>query len=285
MIRSGLKEHLDRLVADYDHRFLATDPLALVREYEDPSDQEVAGLVASSLAYGNVRAIRAGVTEALLRLGKSPGAALDGLSGGALRVRYRGFRHRFTSGRDLAALLWTAREMRRTHGSIGAFFLAGHLRGAATVREALISFVDRALDRDFSGFYSRRPGAGEGIRFLLPSPRDGSACKRLNLYLRWMVRRDDGLDLGIWRSVHPGQLLIPVDTHVARIASHIGLTERRSPGWRMTEEITASLRALEPRDPVRYDFALSRLGILDACPRRRSPVRCARCPLHPVCLL
>lgn len=285
MIRPGLKEYLERLVADYDHRFLATDPLALVRDYDDPSDQEVAGLVASSLAYGNVPAIQGSVAAALLRLGKSPAAVLDGLSGRDLRLRYRGFRHRFTSGRDLAALLWTVREMRRTHGSIGAFFLAGYLPGTATVREALISFVDRALDRDLSGFYRRRPGAGEGIRFLLPSPKDGSACKRLNLYLRWMVRRDDGLDLGIWRDVHPRQLLIPVDTHVARIASYIGLTQRRSPGWGMAEEITASLRALEPRDPVQYDFALSRLGILDACPRRRSPIHCARCPLQPACLL
>ena len=285
MIRSGLKEHLDRLVADYDHRFLATDPLVLVRGYEDPSDQEVAGLVASSLAYGNVRAIQESVSEALSRLGEFPAAVLDGLSSRDLLRRCRGFRHRFTSGRDLAALLWTAREMRRSHGSVGAFFEAGCRPGAATVREALISFVRRALDRDLSGFYRRRMGSGEGIRFLLPSPEDGSACKRLNLYLRWMVRRDDGLDLGIWRGIRPSQLLIPVDTHVARISAHIGLTRRRSPGWEMVEEITASLRALDPGDPVRYDFALSRLGILEECPSRRSPVRCARCPLRRVCRL
>ena len=123
------------------------------------------------------------------------------------------------------------------------------------------------------------------MRFLLPSPEEGSGCKRLNLYLRWMVRRGDGLDLGLWTSVHPRQLLMPVDTHVARIAAYIGLTRRMSPGWRMTEEITASLRRLDPGDPVRYDFALCRLGILDACPRRRNPVICADCPLEPVCLL
>jgi uncharacterized protein (TIGR02757 family) len=285
MIRPGLKEYLDRLVVDYDHRFLATDPLALVRNYDDPPDREVAGLVASCLAYGSVPGIQRSVREALSPLGGSPAAALESLSGRDLLLRYRGFRHRFTAGRDLAALLWTAREMQRSHGSIGAFFGEGHRSGRVTVREALISFVRRALDRDLAPFYRRGPGAGEGIRFLLPSPEDGSACKRLNLYLRWMVRRDDGLDLGIWRNIHPRQLVIPVDTHVARIATYIGLTRRRSPDWEMAEEITGSLRALDPRDPVRYDFALSRLGILDACPRRRSPVHCARCPLQRVCLL
>ena len=281
MIRSGLKEYLDRLVVDYDRRFLATDPLVLVRNYDDPPDREIAGLVASSLAYGSVPGIQRSVREALSPLGGSPASALDSLSRRDLLLRYRSFRHRFTAGRDLSALLWTAREMRRSHGSIGAFFGEGHDSGRVTVREALISFVRRAL----APFYRRGPGAGEGIRFLLPSPEDGSACKRLNLYLRWMVRRDDGLDLGIWRNVHPRQLLIPVDTHVARIASYIGLTRRRSAGWEMAEEITDSLRLLDPRDPVRYDFALSRLGILDACPRRRSPVHCGRCPLRPVCLL
>jgi uncharacterized protein (TIGR02757 family) len=100
-----------------------------------------------------------------------------------------------------------------------------------------------------------------------------------------MVRGEDGIDLGLWRHVSRGHLLIPVDTHVARIAAYIGLTRRRSPTWAMAEEITSALRALDPEDPVRYDFAICRLGILDACPRRRDPVKCAACPLQPVCLL
>jgi len=285
MIRPALKPYLDRLVADYDRRFLATDPLAFVHRFGKPADQEVAGLLASCLAYGNVAAIRGSVGEALRRLGSSPAAALEGLSDTDLIRKYRGFRHRFTSGQDVAALLAAAREMRRSHGSIGGFFRVGHRAGAPTLREALVSFVDRALDRDLSAFYRRRPAAGRGVRFLLPSPREGSGCKRLNLYLRWMVRENDGVDLGLWEGIPPRQLLVPVDTHVARIASYIGLTDRKSTGWGMTEEITASLRELDPRDPVRYDFALCRLGILDACPRRRDPVKCAACPLQPVCRL
>jgi uncharacterized protein (TIGR02757 family) len=281
----ALKAYLDRLAAEYDHRYLATDPLAFVHRYREPEDREVAGLLASCLAYGTVRSIARSVETALRPLGPAPAAALDGLSDEALLAQYRAFRHRFTRGRDLAALLAAAREMRRSHGSIGEFFREGHSPTAATVREALVSFVDRALATDLAAFYRRPPRRGTGIRFLLPSPRDGSGCKRLNLYLRWMVRRGDGLDLGIWKGAEPRQLLMPVDTHVARIASYIGLTRRRSPGWGMTEEITDSLRALDPRDPVRYDFALCRLGILDACPRRRDPVQCAQCLLVPVCRL
>jgi uncharacterized protein (TIGR02757 family) len=285
MNRPALKPYLDRLACEYDRRFLSTDPLAIVRRYNDPGDQEVAGLVASCLAYGSVAAIRGSVEAALARLGASPAPALDSLSDRELLERYRGFRHRFTKGRDLAALLAFARNARRSHGSLGAFFRAGHEPGAETLRGALISFVGRAMQEDLSAFYRRRPKPGSGIRFLLPSPREGSGCKRLNLYLRWMVRRDDGLDLGIWDGIPPRQLLVPVDTHIARIARYIGLTERKSAGWEMTEEITASLRALDPLDPVRYDFALCRLGILDACPRRRNEIKCAACPLLPVCRL
>lgn len=285
MIRPALKPYLDRLAAEYDHRFLDSDPIALVRRHRDPEDREVVGLVASCLAYGNVATILGSVEDALSRLGSSPASALDRSSDADLLRRCRGFRHRFTRGRDLAALLAAAREMRRSHGSLRDFFLVGHDPGKETVREALISFVDRVLDRDLSAFYARRPRPGDGIRFLLPSPREGSGCKRLNLFLRWMVRRDDGVDLGLWGEVPSRQLLMPVDTHVARIAGNIGLTSRRTPGWEMTEEITASLRKLDPLDPVRYDFALCRLGILDACPRRRDRIKCAACPIRRVCLL
>ena len=285
MRRRGLKFYLDRLVATYDHRFLSTDPLAFVHRYPDPEDQEIAGMVSSALAYGNVPAIRRSVDDALSRLGPRPSRTLDACSEEDLQARCRRFRHRFTTARDLAALLGILRGIRRSHGSVQGFFLEGYARSAPTLREALVSFVERALRRDLKPFYGGTPPQREGVRFLLPSPRRGSGCKRLNLYLRWMVRRADGVDLGLWREVEPRQLLMPVDTHVARIASYIGLTRRKSPGWAMTEEITAALRAMDPVDPVRYDFALCRLGILDACPRHQDAIKCAACPLQPVCLL
>lgn len=283
--RRELRRHLNRLSAAYDRAYLNSDPLSFPRRYRDPEDQEVVAWLAAALAYGQVKVIHQSVSEALARLGDSPAKALSRIDPAALLSRLEGFRHRFTSGRDLAALLWVAADIRRAYGGLETFFRRGYSPDSVDLRSALISFVKRALERDLSVFYSRRPRRGEGIRYLLPSPETGSACKRLNLFLRWMVRRDDGIDLGLWRTISPRQLLVPVDTHIARISRYLGLTRRKNPGWKMTEEITGVLRRLDPKDPVRYDFALSRLGILDSCPRRRSFSKCAACMIQQVCQL
>jgi uncharacterized protein (TIGR02757 family) len=109
--------------------------------------------------------------------------------------------------------------------------------------------------------------------------------KRVNLFLRWMIRPDDGIDLGLWEPVRPAQLVIPLDTHVSRISRYLGLTDRRTVDWKMAVEVTRTLRGLDGDDPVRFDFALSRLGILDLCPRRVDPERCRACSLVSVCRL
>ena len=123
------------------------------------------------------------------------------------------------------------------------------------------------------------------MRYFLPSPEDGSACKRLNLYLRWMVRRGDGLDFGQWREVSTAHLVIPLDSHVSRIARYVGLTDRLTPSWGTALEVTEQLCRFDPRDPVKYDFSLCRLGILKLCPKKRRPSKCRACPLLDVCLL
>ena len=126
-------------------------------------------------------------------------------------------------------------------------------------------------------------GSSRSLRFLLPRPADGSACKRPLLFLRWVVRRDDGVDLGLWRHPDPAQLVVPLDTHVLRIAYWVGLTDRHDASWRTAVDVTESLRVIDPRDPVRFDFALAHLGISKAC--RKEPVRrlCAQCPLRSYC--
>jgi uncharacterized protein (TIGR02757 family) len=160
----------------------------------------------------------------------------------------------------VACLLFFIRQMRAEAGSVEGFFAGG---GADPVdmENALASFSARALALDHGGLYGRRrlPGRA-GVRFFFPSPRDGSACKRLNLYLRWMVRRD-GVDLGVWRGVDPAALVIPLDAHIYTIARRVGLTRYRSPGWPMAVDITRRLRRLDPRDPVKYDFAFHRMGL------------------------
>jgi uncharacterized protein (TIGR02757 family) len=158
---------------------------------------------------------------------------------------------------------------------VEAFFLEGHRPG--DLRSSLSSFSRRARALGQSG--------SRGFAYLLPDPGTGSATKRLCLFLRWMVRPADGLDLGLWSGVEPRELVIPLDTHVLRISRYIGLTGRRTATWSTAVEITEALARLCPADPVRYDFAIAQLGISGGCLHRRVPDRCGACPLDPVCRL
>lgn len=281
--RTALRERLDALCRDYDARTLSTDPLQFVHRYADPLDREAVGLIAASLAYGRVGQILKSVEAVLEPLGPSPSRAIAALGPGRSLRLFAHFRHRFNDGRDVACLLDLIGRMQRRDGSIGAFFARGD-PGGATVEDALARFSERALALASGRFYrSRTLPPDAGVRFFFPSPRDGSAVKRLNLYLRWMVRRGDGLDTGTWTEISPARLLVPLDTHVARIARHLALTDCRQATWTAVREVTGRLAMLDPADPVRYDYALCRLGILERCPSRRDPALCRECPLRPVC--
>jgi uncharacterized protein (TIGR02757 family) len=165
-------------------------------------------------------------------------------------------------GRDVACLLFFARQMRARHGSIEAFFAEGLGDEDEDVGGALASFSARALALDHGDLYRGRAlPADAGVRYFFPTPERGSACKRLNLYLRWMARRG-GVDLGVWRRPQPSQLVLPLDAHTYAIARRVRLTRYRSPGWAMALDVTRKLRRLDPADPVKYDFAFHRLGLL-----------------------
>ena len=256
-----LRRRLDRLYRHYDDRFVDPDPLQFVRSQRTPADREVVGLLASALAYGNVRQIKRSIAAALEVLGPRPAEAIRRLEPRAAARRLSSFRHRFNDGRDVACLFFFMRQMLESHGSVEAFFAEGCAADAADVGPALASFSARALALDTGGLYpGRRTPGNAGVRFFFPSPEDGSACKRLNLYLRWMVRRD-GVDLGVWKSVDAARLVIPLDAHVLAIARRTRLTRYRSPGWPMALDITKRLRRLDPLDPIKYDFALFQLGL------------------------
>jgi uncharacterized protein (TIGR02757 family) len=245
------REVLEGLYRRYNRRrYVASDPVEYVHRYEGPLDREVAGLVASSLAFGNVAQIRASVERALGRLGPSPAAFLLAAEPRDVRYALREFRHRWIAGDDVAAMLTGVRAALRSHGSLGELFRAGLRAGDADVGEAAARFVD-AVSREGGGFRSS----------LLPSTRSGSACKRMNLFLRWMVR-SDAIDPGLWSGVPPSKLIVPLDTHMYRIARVLGLTERRTPDLQAAREATDGFRKISPDDPVRYDFALTRIGIL-----------------------
>lgn len=256
-----LRRRLDSLYLQYDHRHVTPDPLEFVRAQIAAPDREVVGLIASSLAYGNVTQIKKSIGSVVQTLGPAPARCVGGLDPLSARKRLGGFKHRFNDARDVACLLFFIRQMIEAEGSVEAFFAAGDDPSSPDVAAGLASFTTRALALDHGGLYGRGPLPRDaGVRFFFPSPESGSACKRLNLFLRWMVRRDS-VDLGVWSRVDAARLVIPLDAHVFAIARRTRLTRYRSPGWPMALDLTRRLRRLDPRDPVKYDFAFHRMGL------------------------
>jgi uncharacterized protein (TIGR02757 family) len=188
--------------------------------------------------------------------------------------------HRWIKGPDLVALLWVLRQMLDEAGSLEAYFARGWSAEAPDVSDALESFSTRARAIDLKPAYGRVPKAPP-VYFFFSRPSSGGACKRLNLFLRWMVRRD-GVDPGGWKTPLPGQLVIPLDTHTIRTGQCLRLTKRASPGWKMAADITATLRTLDPADPVRYDFSLCHLSMMGAC-GYKTKQRDSQCPLKGAC--
>jgi uncharacterized protein (TIGR02757 family) len=269
----GIRERLDLLLAACDAEFTRSrDPVGFVHRYGDPRDQEIVGLIASCLAFGNVVAARRSIDRVLMALGPKPAATVMELGPAELRDLLRGFVHRIYTGEHLASMLWRAGDLCRGHETLGNAFAHFHRLSGGDFRDGLARFAD-ALRGD---------SASRSLRHLVSDPRAGSACKRLLLYARWMVRPADGVDLGLW-AIAPSELLIPVDTHIHRISRNLGLTDRRTACWATAEEITAALRQFDPEDPVKYDFALCHLGVSRECPSRPDAAKCERCVLQDVC--
>jgi uncharacterized protein (TIGR02757 family) len=246
-----LADVLDELRLRYNRReFVHPDPLEFLYAYDDARDREVVGLIASSLAYGNVKQIVRSVARVLARIGR-PTDFLRDASRETLLETFADFRHRMTSGKAMALLLLGVKRVIERHGSLEACFKRGLADKDQTVLPALSAFVEE-LTR----------AAGECPAHLLAVPARGSACKRLHLFLRWMVRRDE-VDPGGWTCVSPRKLIVPLDTHMHRICRMLALTGRRCADMRTALEATAAFRTFAPGDPVRYDFALTRLGIRD----------------------
>jgi uncharacterized protein (TIGR02757 family) len=263
-VHPALKAHLDSLYDSYGPSHLAADPIQFPRRFTRPADREIAGFIAAALAYGRVAHIRKSVETVLALLGAHPAEALRGLETARVGRELRRFTHRFNTGSDVAEMLAILKHVVEERGSLNAAFLEGFDQASPDVGQALTRFSRRALEIH-RGISSRRRGRASraGVRFFFSSPEDGSACKRMNMYLRWMVRRDE-VDLGVWSGVPVSKLVMPLDTHTARVCRRLGLSARRSADWRMALEVTAALRRLDPDDPVRYDFALYNWGLESA---------------------
>jgi uncharacterized protein (TIGR02757 family) len=267
------RRELERLYEAFNRpEFVHPDPLEFVRAFGDPADQEVVALIASSLAYGRVEQICRSVFAALRRMEAPPapglpgpvsvpkGAELERCLRGISPARFLrdrtsaqigkamgGFKHRFTTDTELAAMLVGAGKAIRRCGSLKQCFLACLSESHATVMPALEEFVACL-------------GGSAAAPSLLPDPSRGSACKRLNLMLRWMVRKDE-VDPGPWAGVPPRLLVVPLDTHMLRYAISRGLTQRKAGDKRAALEITGAFGTIRPDDPVRYDFCITRRAL------------------------
>jgi uncharacterized protein (TIGR02757 family) len=277
---SHLASTLDRLYHDYNREDSAADPVQLVRPFTRPEDREIAGFCAAALAFGRVASVLASISTLFRIMGSRPADYVRAFDPSARHQELGAMVHRWIRGVDLAALLWILRQMLEQSGSVEGFFAEGLAEHDVDVGSALDSFSRRALALDIRRVYGRVPQRA-GVCYFFPRPSAGSACKRLNLFLRWMVR-SDAVDLGVWRAVRPGQLIVPLDTHVIRLARCLRLTRYASPGWKMAADITGRLRELDPVDPVKFDFSICHVGMMNACGfgRRQGD---SQCPLKGHC--
>jgi uncharacterized protein (TIGR02757 family) len=287
-LQDSLKVTLDRLYGDFNYPDSATDPIQIVRRYERADDREVVAFCAASLAFGRVASVLQSIERLLTIIGGEPAAYVRGFDPPRQKHAFANLVHRWIKGSDLVALLWIIKQMLDQSGSIEGFFLEGYDPWAPDITEAIDSFSIRALALDLTAAYGPPEGPSKSghdvrqpVRYFFPRPSAGSACKRLNLFLRWMVRQD-ALDLGVWRRVAPAKLIVPLDTHVIRVGRCLRLTRYSSPGWAMARDITSTLRRIDPEDPVKYDFSLCHLGMMNACGFNRAQAD-AQCPLRGVC--
>jgi uncharacterized protein (TIGR02757 family) len=270
-----LKILLDTFYRDYDFKTrLLHDPIEYPHRYKNTGDIEIAALFASSLAYGKVELFKPVVEKILYVMGPSPYEFVLNFRLKRDRKLFQGIKYRFNENDDLVALILILHKILRRKTSLENALMEFYQPGSADIGEALAGFTGTLLKVETSPVYGEniRP---PGLKQLVPSPVDGSACKRMNLFLRWMVR-DRDIDFGIWKGIPKNKLVIPLDTHIARISRCLGFTQRRSQDWKTAVEITEALKRFDPEDPLKYDFALCHHGISGIC-KRRDEGACMEC--------
>ncbi len=270
IIDKKVKSLLDELYFKYNNfEYYKNDPIIFPHKYSDERDIEVAGLIASSFAYGKLGSFMVVLDKIFKILGKSPTAFLENFNLKRDKVLFTGIKYRYNSNEDVLMLIYSLSECIKRWGSIKKLFLEGFNR-FHNIKDGLSFFV-RELETFIQGEKFTNPYEIK----MLPNPERGSACKRLNLFLRWMVR-DRDIDFGIWKEVGKENLIIPLDTHVGKISRCLGLLKKNSNDWLAASELTNSLKKFDPYDPVKYDFALCHIGIDGICNRNR----CNNCKIR-----
>jgi len=278
----ALREPLERLYREFDYGArILRDAIEFPLRYPAPDDRELVALLTTCLAYGRVDLFGRALQGVLAAMAPSPAAFVRDFDARRDADRFARFIYRFNRPRDLVAFCVATRDLLARHGTLEKVFVAGDAEPQGPIRPAIERFSRAFLEADLHDVFPQGR-ISRGYRHLFPLPSAGGPCKRLHLFLRWMVRRESP-DLGLWTSVSPARLLMPIDTHVENMSRALGLTRRRSRNWLMAEEITARLAKLDPRDPVKYDFALCHTRMAGDCRDRRDPVVCPPCGLRSVC--
>ena len=276
--KQAIKGILDKLYKKYNHRnLIKPDPLQFVYNYSGNRNREIVGLLSASLAYGRVEQIQNSLTRLFDIIGENPYKFVGDFTD-AKRKKLRHFKHRFNAGDDISDLLELLSKILKKYGSIEKYFLRGYKNYHDNIIPALSTFCDSLLEIHAS---KHKGKINRGLEYLLVSPSRGSACKRMNLFLRWMVR-DDEVDAGTWKSIDKAKLIVPIDVHMGRLCKFLGFHNKNTVLLKTAIEITRHFTELEPSDPVKYDFALSRIGIVENCDGKYSSA-CQSCELDIFC--
>jgi uncharacterized protein (TIGR02757 family) len=267
----NLKQKLDYHYKAFDKSQISPDPIQFLHLFNNEKDIEVTGIIASVFAYGNVKQIIDILNKIILITGNEPYGFIRNFRAKKSESNLRNLRHRFYKEGDIINLFYLLCDVYNEYDILKNLFMMYYDPGEEYLKGALSLFCNHlnnklaVICKNSNGKNNMKSanvqeGFNAGIKFIFPQPELGSACKRMNLFLRWMVRKDE-IDFGIWNEIPASKLLIPVDTHVARICKSLKLTKRKNVSWIMAEEITRSLKEFDPIDPVKYDFAICHIGM------------------------
>jgi uncharacterized protein (TIGR02757 family) len=251
-----LKEKLDKIYLQYRKKFSSIDPVWVLHRFPDAGDTEIIGLIAASYSYGQVDQINKFTERLLLQTGNKPYEFTINFTKRKDKKYLKGLNYRFNSADDLADLFYSISKAIGEHGSLKNLFMKGFKADSENIIPALSDFVSY-----LSSFSNHKNGDKRNyFSYLLPNPTNKSTCKRMNLFLRWMVRKDE-IDTGLWSEVGKSKLIMPVDVHVARVSKYLKLVNRKSVDLKFALELTETLKKFDSNDPVKYDFSLCHIGI------------------------
>jgi uncharacterized protein (TIGR02757 family) len=250
-----LKKKLEHHYKYFNFSQISPDPLEFPHRFKNYYDIEISAFVSSVFAYGNVKQINNTLEKIHFLMNNQPYQFVKNYSYADGLKLFTDLKHRFYSNEDISKLFHSLNKIYQNYGSLKYFFLLYYFEKDINLKNAISFF-----SKNFLELSSEKGSITHGIKFMIPDPLRGSACKRMNLFLRWMIRKDE-LDFGLWYEIPPSKLVIPVDTHVAKICQQLKLTKQKNVSWKMAEEITERLKRFDVSDPVKYDFAICHIGM------------------------